>query len=86
MRLFFAVTLLVLLAAPTAAAPAESYFPLPVGAFMAWKLQSVSKRGAVTATVHTWYAPGVGIVKVVREENGERDREGSSELVSYRIP
>jgi hypothetical protein len=59
---------------------------VPAGSFTAWKLQSVAKRGRTTATVTTWYAPGVGTVKVVREENGERDREGSSELVSYRLP
>lgn len=64
----------------------EETLRVPAGTFMAWKLQSVSKRGSATVTLYTWYAAGVGIVKVVREENGVRDPEGSSELVSYRLP
>ncbi|HEY6104283.1 MAG TPA: hypothetical protein VI007_13775 [bacterium] len=64
----------------------EESIRVPAGSFTAWKLQSIAKRGSTTATVTTWYAPGVGPVKVVREENGERDSEGSSELVSYRFP
>lgn len=63
----------------------EETVRVPAGTFTAWKLQSVSKRGPTTATVYTWYASGVGVVKVVREENGERDREGSSELVRHSI-
>jgi hypothetical protein len=64
----------------------EESVRVPAGTFTAWKLQSVSKRGSATATLYTWYAMGVGIVKVVREENGVRDPEGSSELIRYQVP
>ncbi len=48
-------------------------------------MESVTRRGDVTMTVHTWYALRVGVVKVEREQTGP-EREGGSELVSYNIP
>ncbi len=65
----------------------EETVRVPAGAFKAWMLQSVTQRGDVTVTVLSWYAPGVGLVKVEREASGPGvDREGGSVLVSYRIP
>lgn len=65
----------------------EETVRVPAGTFRAWKLMTVTKRGEDTATVRTWYAPGVGVVKIEREEirDGQK-REGGSELVSYKIP
>ncbi len=60
---------------------------VPAGTFQTWKLQTTTKRGILTLTLATWYAPGVGIVKIQREISGQgRQAEGSSDLVSYRIP
>lgn len=57
------------------------------GTFKAWKVRTVTKRADVTVTLFTWYAPGVGIVKIEREEQrGQLQREGSSQLVSYKVP
>ncbi len=65
----------------------EEMVKVPAGTFRAWKLESVTKRGDVIVRVFTWYAPGVGIVKIAREASGGgQEREGGSELVSYKIP
>lgn len=65
----------------------EETVKVTAGTFRAWKLKSVTKRGDVSVTLYTWYAAGVGIVKIVREEvRGEMERDRGSELVSYRIP
>jgi len=50
-------------------------------------VESVTKRDDVTVTIRTWYALRVGVVKVEREQTDPGpDRDGGSELVSYRIP
>lgn len=60
---------------------------VPAGTFRAWKLKSVMKRGDATFILETWYALGVGIVKIEREVTRPgMDQEGKSELVSYKIP
>ncbi len=65
----------------------EESVKVAAGTFKAWKVRSVTKRADVTVTLFTWYAPGVGIVKIEREEQrGQLQREGSSQLVSYKIP
>ena len=65
----------------------EESVKVKAGTFNAWKVRTVTKRADVTVTLFTWYAPGVGIVKIEREEQrGQLQREGSSQLVSYRIP
>lgn len=65
----------------------EESVRVTAGTFKAWKVRTVTKRGDVTVTLFTWYAPGVGIVKIEREEQrGQLQREGSSQLVSYKIP
>lgn len=65
----------------------EEEVRVPAGRFRAWKLHSVAKQRDVTFTIDTWYAPGVGIVKIEREaERGGEEREGKSQLVSYKIP
>jgi hypothetical protein len=65
----------------------EESVKVAAGTFKAWKVRTVTKRGDVTVTLFTWYAPDVGIVKIEREEQrGQLQREGSSQLVSYTIP
>lgn len=65
----------------------EESVRVPAGVFRAWKLKSVTKREEFTVTILTWYAPGVGIVKIEREAvGGGQEREGGSELISYKIP
>lgn len=65
----------------------EESVKVAAGTFKAWKVRTLTKRGDVTVTLFTWYAPGVGIVKIEREEQrGQLQREGGSELVSYKIP
>jgi len=65
----------------------EETVKVAAGTFRAWKVKSVTRRGDITVTLLTWYAPGVGIVKIAREEQrGPLQRQGGSELVSYRIP
>lgn len=65
----------------------EETVKVVAGTFKAWKVKSITRRGDITVTLLTWYAPGVGIVKIEREEQrGQLQREGSSQLVSYRIP
>lgn len=65
----------------------EETVRVAAGTFKAWQLQTTTKRGILTFTLDTWYAPGVGIVKIQREISGQgRQAEGSSELISYRIP
>jgi hypothetical protein len=64
----------------------EQAVRVPAGAFKAWRLRSTTKRGNVTFVIDTWYAVGVGIVKIQREISGQEGQtEGSSELVSYTI-
>ncbi len=65
----------------------EETVRVPAGTFRAWKLESVTKRADMTVHVFTWFAHGVGIVKIAREATGgTQEREGGSELVSYKIP
>lgn len=65
----------------------EESVKVAAGTFKAWKVKTVTKRADITVTLYTWYAPGVGIVKIEREEQrGQLQREGGSELVSYKIP
>ncbi len=65
----------------------EEAVRVPAGAFRAWKVRMTTTRGILTFTLDTWYAAGVGVVKIQREISGQgREAEGSSELVSYRIP
>jgi hypothetical protein len=66
---------------------AEEEVRVAAGTFRAWKLRTVTVRGDLTVTLFTWYAPGVGIVKIARaEQRGAAQREGGSELVRYRVP
>lgn len=66
---------------------AQESVKVAAGTFRAWKLKSVTQREDATLTTFTWYAPGVGIVKIVREvRGGGQERGGGSELVSYKIP
>ncbi|HXF82397.1 MAG TPA: hypothetical protein VNN19_06575 [bacterium] len=66
---------------------AEEEVRVAAGTFRAWKLRTVTVRGDLTVTLFTWYAPGVGIVKIARaEQRGTQQREGGSELVRYRVP
>lgn len=66
---------------------AEETVQVAAGTFKAWKVKTVTARGDLTVTLFTWYAPGVGIVKIARaEQRGELLREGGSELVRYRVP
>lgn len=65
----------------------EETVQVPAGTFKAWKVKTVTRRGDLTATLFTWYARGVGIVKIDRaEQRGEFELEGVSELVRYRVP
>lgn len=65
----------------------EETVKVAAGTFKAWKVKTVTTRADLTVTLFTWYAPGVGIVKIAREEQrGELQREGGSELVRYAIP
>jgi hypothetical protein len=65
----------------------EESVTVTAGTFTAWKLKTVTTRGDLTVTLFTWYAPGVGIVKIEREEQrGGLQREGGSELVRYTVP
>ncbi|HEU4798388.1 MAG TPA: hypothetical protein VFT63_05635 [bacterium] len=65
----------------------EESVKVAAGTFKAWEVRTVTKRADTTVTLFTWYAPGVGIVKIEREEQrGQLQREGGSELVSYKIP
>lgn len=65
----------------------EETVRVSAGTFRAWKMESVTRRGSLTLRVVTWFAPGVGIVKIAREARGEgQEQEGSSELISYKIP
>lgn len=59
----------------------------PAGTFRAWKLQSVAVGEDGRVTTITWYAPGVGAVRVERTgHRGDRTIRGWSELVRYTIP
>lgn len=65
----------------------EETIKVAAGSFKTWKVKSVTKQGDITLTLFTWYAPGVGIVKIERaEQRGQLQREGSSQLVRYKIP
>lgn len=65
----------------------EETVRVPAGTFRTVKVESSTVRGDVTITIQTWYALGVGVVKVEREQVGPGvGREGGSELISYRIP
>lgn len=65
----------------------EEEVRVPAGTFRAWKLRSETKRGDTTFTLSTWYAPGVGIVKIERmQSTGTQQSGGISVLVSYKIP
>jgi hypothetical protein len=65
----------------------EETVKVAAGTFKAWKVKTVTTRADLMVTLFTWYAPGVGIVKIAREEQrGELQREGGSELVRYTIP
>lgn len=65
----------------------EETVRVPAGTFRTWKVESSTVRGNVTITIETWYALGVGVVKVEREQVGPGvDRESGNALISYRIP
>lgn len=65
----------------------EETVRVAAGTFRAWKVRTVTTRGDLTITLLTWYAPGVGIVKIERQERRPgMAREGDSELVRYAVP
>lgn len=65
----------------------EETIQVPAGTFKAWKVRTITRQGDRSATLFTWYARGVGIVKIDRaEQRGGVEIEGVSELVRYRVP
>jgi hypothetical protein len=63
----------------------EESIKVKAGTFRTWKLQTVSIGEDSEITTLTWYAPGVGAVRVERKGyRGDQKVSGWSELVSYK--
>jgi hypothetical protein len=64
---------------------AEESIKVKGGTFRAWKLQTVAIGEDSEITTLTWYAPGVGLVRLERKgRRGDQQISGWSELVSYK--
>ncbi|MDR7418366.1 MAG: hypothetical protein QN178_05610 [Armatimonadota bacterium] len=63
----------------------EETIKVKAGTFRAWKLQTQTTGEDAEITTLTWYAPGVGVVRVERKgHRGDQQVSGWSELVSYK--
>jgi hypothetical protein len=63
----------------------EESIKVKAGTFRAWKLQTVAIGEDSEITTLTWYAPGVGMVRLERKgRRGDQQISGWSELVSYK--